>query len=231
MDSRPLPIRRLVAYARPECFADNTCAILDRLGCKILTPKEFEQDACDRDAPSAAPDLYLVEPDRIAELPDPAPGRPGVVLLTKGGMNRVEDARIVGSVRSPVGVHDLYRLLQQLLEEHPRSTPRLETTLRATCREGGREWSARVVSLSENGCLLRSDETVALGAALRLAFEMPSVGRVHVRAEAAYQIKSELGLVFSSTSADIRNAISGFVTRSLLAAAAAANPATDRASG
>jgi hypothetical protein len=217
MDPQPLPIRRLLALARPESFAENTLVILRRLGCLILTPGEFAQDACDRDEPSAVPDLYVAEAARLSEIPAVDPVSP-IVLLSHEGEPRVEDARLVAEVRSPVGMHDLYRVVQELLEENPRSTPRVRTALPAVCRASGRQWSGSVVSLSENGCLLRTDETIELGTELQVSVKMGDLGKVSVRAETAYQIKSELGLVFSSTWPKIRLVINEFVTRALLAA-------------
>jgi hypothetical protein len=87
----------------------------------------------------------------------------------------------------------------------------------AVCRRSGHEWDATVVSLSENGCLLKSPEPVPLGTLLQLAFELPDADTVHVRAEAAYQLLPDLGLVFSSISPRIRRSIARFVRMALLA--------------
>jgi hypothetical protein len=115
-------------------------------------------------------------------------------------------------------MHDRFRVVQQLLEDRPRTSLRAKTELHAVCRRSGHEWNAAVVSLSENGCLLRSPEIVPLGTILQLAFEIPGTGTAHVDAETAYQLLPDLGLVFNAISPQIRKAIARFVTESLLQA-------------
>jgi hypothetical protein len=72
-----------------------------------------------------------------------------------------------------------------------------------------------VLSLSENGCLLRSPEPIALGTHVDLAFDLPRVGAVETRAETAYQMPPDLGMIFHETPAAVRRAISEFVTAQL----------------
>jgi hypothetical protein len=128
------------------------------------------------------------------------------------------ETRIVGAVKRPAGLHDLYRLLQQVFEDNPRATPRVPTHIRATCRRRGREWIGAVLSLSENGCLLRSPEPVLLGSQLELSFELPRVGPVELWAESAYQLLPDFGLVFSALAPADRDAISAYVADALDAA-------------
>jgi hypothetical protein len=125
------------------------------------------------------------------------------------------DPRIVGAVRRPAGLHEIYRLVQQILEDTPRSTPRVPTHLAARCQRDGREWRSVVLSLSENGCLLRSPETLLLGARFRLGFDLPRSGAVEVDAEIAYQLVPDLGVVFNATSPGVREAIGGYVSAAL----------------
>lgn len=227
MMQRSLPARRLVTYARADSFAGNTRAILARLGCCILSPEEFAaQNGAQPGLPSA-PDLYLVDERRIRDLPATVAASVPVVLMAVGHQRARDDARFVAAVRCPVGMHDLYRVVQEVLEDVPRSTPRVDTELAAQCRYAGQDWTGSVLSLSENGCLLKIDEELPLGADLRVAFTLPDIGKLHVRAESAYEIKSCHGLVFSSTSPQIREAISGFVIRRLLEM----DPATPFATG
>lgn len=216
MDLQALPARHLVAYANADAFADGTVSILSRLGYEIVSPEKFEKLVERGDVP-IGPHLLLVEESRLRELPESAEsiGAP-VVLITEEGVAPEGDARLAAAIRPPVGMHDLYRLVQQLLEERPRSSLRTVTRLEAVCRRSGREWNAQVISLSENGCLLASPEPVPLGTPLQLAFELPGTGTVHVRAETAYHLLPNLGLVFSSISPQIRTAIAAFVTGSLL---------------
>lgn len=221
MSLRSLPTRNLVAYAAPEAFADNTCVILDLLGCHILTPEEFAEENGAGEGPAKLPDLYLVEELQLPSLPDAKAAPVPVLILSPDGVRKT-DERIVGVIRTPVGMHELYRVVQQILEQNPRSTPRVATKLEALCRSKGEQWSGSVLSLSENGCLLRSQEPLRLGSEVRVSFELPEIGKLHVTAEAAYELKSDMGLVFSSTSPQIREALRDFVTRRLLDA----NPAT-----
>lgn len=220
MPPHSLPCRILVAYASADGFAEGTVPILARLGYEIVSPERFEKrrrrEGDEGDA-RHLPDLFLVDEARLRELPAPEDAEPRVpvVLLTRSGADRDVDPRVVAAVKPPVGMHDLYRVLQQVLEDRPRTSLRVATRLPAVCRRSGREWNAEVVSLSENGCLLHGSETVPLGTALQLAFDLPGVGTVHVRAETAYQLLPDLGLVFSSISPRIRQAIAAFVVAAL----------------
>jgi hypothetical protein len=79
------------------------------------------------------------------------------------------------------------------------------------------EWDASLLSLSENGCLMRSSEAVPLGSSIHLSFELPSAGPIELKAETAYQLVPDLGLIFSGLTPDIRSAISDFVGERLVA--------------
>jgi hypothetical protein len=125
------------------------------------------------------------------------------------------DPRIVGAVARPAGLHELYRLVQMVLEESPRNTPRVPTHLSARCRRDGREWTASILSLSENGCLLRCTEPVTLRTEVELEFALPRSGSLWTPAEIAYQIPPDLGLVFYSTPAAVRRSIAEFVLESM----------------
>ena len=119
-------------------------------------------------------------------------------------------------MKRPAGMHELYRLIQQLTEETPRSTPRVPTHLSARCKCEGKEWTATMLSLSENGCLVRTPEPLALGRRLELSFELPRSGRLSVEAETAYQLLPDMGIIFHATRQSDREAIAAFVTSSLL---------------
>ena len=139
-----------------------------------------------------------------------------MVLCGRHGVTGA-DPRIVGAIRRPAGLHEIYRLVQQVLEDTPRSTPRVPTHLPARCRRDGREWRGAVLSLSENGCLLRSPEPLLLGSRIALGFELPRSGTLEVDAEIAYQLVPDLGVVFNATSPSVREAIGGYVTSALAA--------------
>jgi hypothetical protein len=73
-----------------------------------------------------------------------------------------------------------------------------------------------MLSISENGCLMRSPEPLSLGGRVDLSFELPRQGRLDLEAETAYQLLPDLGMIFHATRASDREAIRNFVTQSLL---------------
>jgi hypothetical protein len=167
-------------------------------------------------------DLLLVDERRLADVVDSTAGGepnsvPIVVLTGKHGVTP-SDSRILGAVKRPAGLHDLYRLLQQIFEDKPRSTPRVATQLRVRCEVGDRHWDGRVLSLSENGCLVRCSEAITLGQRVRIEFTLPETGSIRLHAEAAYQLLPDIGLVFSSVPPGHRETLERFVTDTILAA-------------
>jgi hypothetical protein len=218
MKPNSLPRRRLVAYAPKHAFVDKAVSILARLGYRILTSEEFSQQAEDDELAPPRPDLYIVDERRLAEVPEDE-GESPIPIIVISGRHGVTgaDPRIVGAVRRPAGLHDLFRLLQQTFEEQPRTVPRVSMHLKAVCRLRDQEWSSLLLSLSENGCLLRSPEPLPLGTRLDLSFDLPKAGPMKLCAEAAYQLVPDLGLVFSGIRPSVRDAISGYVADVLLA--------------
>jgi len=209
------PARRLlVTHAQPEAFAPLARSILARTGYRIVSVEELDQLP-----PSIGlrrPDLRLVDERRLGEVPEDGEGGsvPIILLTGRHGVSGV-DPRIVGAVARPAGLHELYRLVQMVLEESPRNTPRVPTHLSARCRRDGREWTASILSLSENGCLLRCTEPVTLRTEVELEFALPRSGSLWTPAEIAYQIPPDLGLVFYSTPAAVRRSIAEFVLESM----------------
>jgi hypothetical protein len=112
-------------------------------------------------------------------------------------------------------MHELYRLIQEVLEETPRATPRAPTHLQAHCAWDGKEWTGTILSLSESGCLIRSTEPQMLGARFNLRFALPPMGSVELEADVAYQLIPELGLVFHATAPSQRAMIAEFIQRTL----------------
>lgn len=211
-----LPQRMLIAHARPEAFGQRTQAIMSRLGYEIVSAEDYEARYPD-DADRPRPDLRIVDERRLGEVfeADGEASIPMIVLTGRQGVTGA-DSRIVGAVKRPAGLHDLYRLVQQVFEDTPRATPRVPTHIRTHCRRRGLEWDASMLSLSENGCLLRTPEAVPLGSEIDLCFELPSIGPIELKAETAYQLIPDLGLIFSGLTPDVRSAISNFVTDTLL---------------
>jgi hypothetical protein len=212
------PRRILVTFAPTGAFAPMTRTILTRLGYVMLDPEEFESSPISEDG--RRPDLHIVDERSLAEVPeDGGPPVPIIALTGRHGVSGA-DSRIVGAVRRPAGMHELYRLAQEALEETPRTTPRVPTHIAARCRRRQREWmqpewTVAVLSLSENGCLVRSSEPLLLGAQLVLRFELPRRGVVELDGEVSYQLVPDFGLVFHATAPADRATISSFIAEVL----------------
>jgi hypothetical protein len=208
--------RLIVSLARPSAFVPLSRAILGRMGYSIVALDEWQASPplSKRD-----PALCLVDDRMLGSLPPESPfDRLPILLLTGRDPRATDDRRVIGAISQPAGLHELYRLLQQVLEPVPRGALRVPTNLPARMRGADREWSGSVLSLSENGCLLRTPEPLPLGTALEISFELPRAGRIETRAEASYQLIPDFGLVFQSTPAASRHAIRSFVEQHLAAA-------------
>jgi hypothetical protein len=204
----------ILSYARPEAYVRLARVILARMGYPIIPAQEWEE------LPSGervrAPDLRIVEERQLDQIPeDPAHARTPMIVLTGREGVGDDDTRIVGAIAKPAGLHELYRMIQQTIEDVPRSSPRVATHLLARCRHGEREWRGAVLSLSENGCLLRTPERLAMGSQIELAFDLPRVGTIETKAEPTYQLVPDTGLIFYRTPAASREAILSFVEESL----------------
>jgi hypothetical protein len=206
----------IISYARSEAYVPLARVILARMGYSIVPAEEWE------DLPNAdrvrTPDLRIVDERRLGEIPedDHLSEVPMIVLTGRDGVSGA-DPRVKGAVARPAGLHEIYRLIQQTIEDTPRSTPRVATHLPARCRRGEREWRGAVLSLSENGCLLRTPEPVKLGSEIEISFDLPRTGTIETKAETAYQLVPDTGLIFHRTSAAFREAILSFVEESLAA--------------
>jgi hypothetical protein len=208
------PVRRLIiSHAREEAFVPLTRVIFAKMG-YLVVPEE-EWGSLPSSLADRQPDLRIVDERRFGELKDDADDPVPIIVLTGRHGVTGADPRVVGAVRRPAGLHELYRVIQQAVEDVPRASPRVPTYLPARCRDGEREWRGAVLSLSENGCLLRSPEPLDLGRQIQISFELPRVGVVETQAETAYQILPDLGLIFHSTPAGQRTAIADFIERSL----------------
>lgn len=216
MALQALAQRVLVSHARPEAFVDKTIAILGRLGYRILEPSSWDAG----DVALGEPELMIVDEARQADLEEGGSlARFGLLprlLLT--GRHGVTGERpgIVGAVRRPAGLHDLYRVIQQVFEDTPRTTPRVDTDLVVRCGHAGTRFDGELLSISENGGLLRCDGTLPLGARFDLAMELPGEGALSLQAEAAYQLVPNTGVVFSGLAPQARAAIGQFVSGVLL---------------
>lgn len=208
------PTRRIIlTHAGREAFSDASRSILSKLGYAIVTPEEFE--ACASDLGRDNPDLRVADERSLAEIPEDAYSTVPIIVLTGSHGITGADPRIVGAIRRPAGMHELYRLIQEVLEDTPRSSPRIATHLMARCSRDGCEWTGAVLSLSESGCLLRSTAPQNLGSVFRLEFDLPRSGPLAVEAEVTYQLVPDLGLTFHGTAPARRREIADFIERSL----------------
>jgi len=210
--------RTIVYHASRDALGPRTDVILSRLGYQMLLPETFA--SLQEEHPDLEAELLVVDERRLEEVEgyrDAGRAGPPIVLLTGKQGATGDDPRIVGAVKRPAGMHDLYRLAQQVFEDVPRSTPRVATQLRAFCESRGEAWEGRVLSLSENGCLIRSREAILLGQKLRLELVLPRSETIALEAEATYQLLPDTGLVWSAIEASSREALGRFVTQTILA--------------
>ena len=203
----------ILYHAARDALSPRTDAILRRLGYQLLLPETLERLRAEH--PTLRAEMRVVDERRLDDL-DADDDLP-IVLLTGQQGAAGDDPRVVGAVKRPAGVHDLYRLMQQVFEEIPRATPRVETRLRARCLSRDREWEARILSLSENGCLIRSPEAILLGERIELSIDLPQDRSVALEAEATYQLLPDTGLVFSPLDPPRREALQRFVNDAILA--------------
>jgi len=204
--------RIVASYASARSYSPLALKILPRIGYEIVPIEEYAARACQ------PPDVQIVEEPRLPEIFETtaASSIPTIVLTGWRGAPMEVDGRIVvAAVRAPAGLHELYRVLQGALEEVPRTVPRVATRLRARCRRDTMEWDARVISLSENGCLIKSSVVPPLGTVLHVTFELPDGPKIETEASASYQVMPQLGLVFHATRPELRRAIASFVTHEL----------------
>jgi hypothetical protein len=204
----------MVVQAAPEAIAPMTRVILAKLGYVIVTPEEFE--SLGPDIVRRGPELRIVDERNLADIPEDKGAQVPVLVLTGRHGVTGADPRIMGAVRRPAGMHELYRLIQQVLEETPRTMPRVPTHIVARCKRRGVEWKVAILSLSENGCLLRSPEPLLLGTRIDLRFGLPNAGSLELVAETAYQLVPDTGVIFHATSPDDRAAIGLFVKEALV---------------
>jgi hypothetical protein len=205
----------ILSLARPEAYVPMARSILGRIGYAILSPEEWrENDAL----AERAPELCILDERQLTELTagSDIAATPLVVLCGRG-CAPIEDRRVVGVVARPAGLHELFRLFQEALEPIARGSLRVLTNLPVRLRRAGREWQGSLLSLSENGCLVRSPEPMELGAQLEVAFELPRGGRIETQAETSYQLLPDTGLVFQATPPASRRAIQSFVEELLAA--------------
>ena len=204
--------RRIGVRIGPKSLAPRVLEALRALGYVMIDldseriPQE-SRDACG---------LWLVDSDRLPELPGPEEAADRRILLIASARSDAPlDSRIFATTRRPARLGAVYEMIQSALESTPRSAPRIRTQLSARCIRGEHRSIGAVLSLSEGGCLLRSGERIARGARVDLQFALPSFGLISTRAECRYAREGDAGLAFEASGADVRHTISHFVTSQL----------------
>lgn len=212
------PEHLILTGARSEAFVGSTRLILGRLGYRIFSVRELAEAEEAGGGPGRQIEMLILDEHRLLAADELDPdGLLPIILLTGRAGIRTPDSRIIAAVKKPAGLHDLYRIFQQHFEERSRTTLRVETDLPATCQRRGKVWTASVLSLSDNGCLLRSSESIPLGTTFDLTLELPFVGAIQIKAESAYQLVPDLGLVFNAIEPQARRAIGEYVVDALAA--------------
>jgi hypothetical protein len=195
--------RRIEVRVPSRDFSVDVQQALERLGYEFVSASSR----------AAAPDARIVASGRLRRLP--ARASEPVILFGGSGSRDLDDPRVVGVVRPPATIRELYPLLQIALEAHPRAAARVPAVLAARSFRHGIDAPGAIVTLSEGGCLLRSAAGLPGSGALQLQFTLPNGGMVHTRAEPRYQVGKESGLEFEGLPEVSRGAIEDFVMASL----------------
>ena len=192
----------IASYASDGDYAPTSRSLLWKLGYALVPAEEAREPA-----------LRVVRDDRLAEVP--APQSEPIILLTQGRGRKPRDPRVLGSVKRPAGLHELYRLIQAALEEQPRSVPRAPCSLVALATHEDARFDLVVQSLSESGCLVTGPELPAIDMALELEIQMPWGVQIATPAVAAYEQGGSLGLVFHGVTLGARKTLAKAVLQLL----------------
>jgi hypothetical protein len=201
--SKPGYSRQIKVHVPWWDFAPGVWTALERLGYELVPARRSAE----------APVARIVAAGRLSELSTEA--TVPIILIGEPQSQGGDDPRVIGVVRPPAELLDLYPLLQSALEEHPRAAPRIPTSLPARSLREGVDTPGAILSLSEKGCLLRSASSLPGYGSLHLQFMLPDQGVIYTRAEPRHQAGNESGLAFQRLAAASRTAIARFVTRSL----------------
>jgi hypothetical protein len=207
---RPSGERVIELRVPRRAFAHRVPAALERLGYRIVPGGRR------RPREAAEPDVVLAGDRELRRLRPERGARP--VILLDGRCEGPREGRMVAAcVRRPARLVELYGALQRVLERHPRSVPRVPTTLPARCIREEHDWPGAIVSLSEGGCLLRATRQPIGRTTVRVWFPLPETGLLEVTARPLYRRGPHLGLAFEALSEGDRAAIGRYVERTLVA--------------
>ncbi len=156
-------------------------------------------------------DLRIVDEERLGQVTGEASAPVPIILLTREPAPLPADRRVIASLTRPAPFQELYAAIQKTLEPTPRRHPRITTALPARCAYGDRTCTGVVISLSEDGCLLRNPEELPWEREVDLQFPLPRAGLISTRARQVNRSGKELNLEFQDLASASRLAISQYV--------------------
>ena len=158
--------RKIETLLIPRSLAPRVYRALQALGYS-LSDRAAKSDRIEPNlqADVAASAIWVVDESRIDEMPEI--GDAQILLIGSPQRNPSTDPRILAHVIRPARLSDVYSMIQGALESRSRRNPRVRTKLSARCLRADRCLIGAVLSLSERGCLLRTDESIQKGARLR----------------------------------------------------------------
>jgi hypothetical protein len=202
--SKPGHSRQIKVHVPWWEFAPGVWTALERLGYELVPVRRSAE----------APGARIVAADRLSQLSTEA--TVPIILIGEPQSQGGDGSRVIGVVRPPAELLDLYPLLQSALEEHPRAAPRTPTSLLARSFREGVDTPGTILSLSERGCLMRTEMSLPGAGSLHLQFRLPYLGLIQTPAEPRHETGNEFGLAFQRLPEASRTAIAKFVTRSLV---------------
>lgn len=155
--------------------------------------------------------LRIVDEEGLGRIADEAGAPVPIILLTREPAPLPPDRRVVASLTRPAPFQELYTAIQKALEPTPRRRPRITTALPARCAYGDRTCTGVVISLSEDGCLLRNPEELPWQREVDLQFPLPRAGLISTRARQVHRSGNDLNLEFQDLDPASRLAISRYV--------------------
>ena len=108
-----------MSHAGANAYAPMTRVRLAKLGHMILLAEEF---ALLQDSEKIRPEVRIVEPTQLCELPGAGDTTP-IILIASDPKAAPADPRVSGCASRPAGLRELYGLIQSLTEHNPRATP------------------------------------------------------------------------------------------------------------
>lgn len=201
----------MAVHAPDRAFAPGVQTALVRLGYNLISSRTASRQ---RTRGVLRPELRIVDDRELERLGADRDELPTILLI--GARSDTElSARLLGAVKRRARLSDLYRLLQEHLEEQPRSVPRVGDTLPARATRGVEAWTGAIRSISEKGCFLQSSAPLRSGSRVELCFPLARRGLVQLPAQPSYQNAEGTGLVFDGLPDSTREALADYVTARL----------------